>query len=161
MPDTLLAALAFVLALGSGLVAGIFFAFSTFVMRALARLPAADGIAAMQSINIVVINPLFLGLFMGTALLGLAAGAMTLIDWQGAPSICLLAGSALYVIGSFGVTLLGNVPLNNALAKVPAESAEGRAVWARYLKDWVRWNHVRTIAALLAGAAFILALRGL
>jgi uncharacterized membrane protein len=161
MPDSLLEALAFVLALGSGLVAGIFFAFSTFVMRALARLPAADGIAAMQSINIVVINPLFLGVFMGTALLGLVAGAMTLIDWQGAASICLLAGSALYAIGCFGVTLLGNVPLNNALAKVAAESAEGRAVWARYLQDWVRWNHVRTIAALLAGAAFILALRDL
>jgi hypothetical protein len=67
MFDRLLFALALFSALGCGLVAGVFFAFSSFVMNALARLPAAQGIAAMQSINVVVINPLFMTAFLGTA----------------------------------------------------------------------------------------------
>ncbi len=45
--------------LGSALVGGVFFAFSSFVMKALARVPSPEGIAAMQSINVVVINPSF------------------------------------------------------------------------------------------------------
>ncbi|WP_010496926.1 hypothetical protein [Paenibacillus elgii] len=55
----LLFGLTYASALGSGLIAGLFFAFSTFVMSALARLPAEQGIAAMQSINVTVLNPLF------------------------------------------------------------------------------------------------------
>jgi uncharacterized membrane protein len=57
-----------VAAVGSGLIAGTFFAFSAFVMRALERLPAPHGVAAMQSINVVVINPVFLSVFFGTGL---------------------------------------------------------------------------------------------
>jgi len=55
--------------LGSSLIAGVFFAFSSFLMKALARIPTHQGIAAMQSINVVVINPTFLGTFMGTGVL--------------------------------------------------------------------------------------------
>jgi uncharacterized membrane protein len=113
----------------------------------------------MQSINIVVINPLFLGVFIGTAVIALLLAALVL--FQGALGMgYLLAGSALYVIGCFGVTMLGNVPLNNALAPLEAGSDEAASLWARYLKDWLKWNHVRTIAALAACGAFILALRG-
>lgn len=54
--------------IGSALIGGAFFAFSSFVMKALARLPFTEGIATMQSINIVVINPLFLGTFLVTIL---------------------------------------------------------------------------------------------
>ena len=57
--------------LGSALIGGIFFAFSNFIMKALAKLPAAEGIAAMQSINVVVLNKWFLGVFTGTALVSL------------------------------------------------------------------------------------------
>ena len=56
-------------ALGSGLVAGLFFGFSTAVMKALARLPPAQGMKAMQDINVVILNPVFLAVFMGTALI--------------------------------------------------------------------------------------------
>lgn len=56
-------------ALGCGLMAGVFFAFSTFVMKALGALPPAQGIAAMQSINVAVINRWFMAAFFGTALL--------------------------------------------------------------------------------------------
>jgi len=54
-------------ALGCGLIAGVFFAFSTFVMKALAGLPTAQGIAAMQSVNVAVLNGWFFSAFFGTA----------------------------------------------------------------------------------------------
>ena len=63
-------------AVGSGLIGGVFFAFSTFIMQALARMPAAQGIAAMQHINVTVLNPWFLGVFMGTGLI--SAGVIVL-----------------------------------------------------------------------------------
>jgi hypothetical protein len=57
--------------IGAGLNAGLFFIFSVCIMGALARLPAEQGIAAMQAINVVILNPLFLLVFMGTAVLSL------------------------------------------------------------------------------------------
>lgn len=138
-------------AIGSFIIAGIFYAFSTFIMQALGRIPVPEGIRAMQTINIVIINPFFLGIFMGTALLliAVAIAAGMNLGHPGAPLV--LAGAALYVLGCFVVTMGLNVPLNNALAAADPASAEGAAVWSRYLRDWVLWNHVRT-AASLAGA---------
>ncbi|WP_374653840.1 DUF1772 domain-containing protein [Dongia sp.] len=159
MLDALIHPLAFALALGSGLIAGAFFAFSSFVMGALERLPVPQSIAAMQSINIVVINPVFLGVFVGTAVGALLLAGLALLHLDAPGSLHALAGGVLYIAGCFGVTIAGNVPLNNALAPLAPESAEGAALWARYLRGWVRWNHVRTLAALAASAAFIGALR--
>lgn len=143
-------------AVGSFLVAGIFYAFSTFIMQALGRVPAPEGIRAMQMINIVIINPLFLGIFIGTALLlcGLAIAAGLNFGQPGAMQV--VAGAILYVIGCFAVTMVCNVPLNNALAAVDPGSADGAAVWARYLRDWVFWNHVRTAASLAGAIALVL-----
>ena len=93
--DQCLVVLTFVAALGSGLMAGVFFAFSTFVMKALARLPAREGIAAMQSINIVVINPAFLGVFLGTAVACVAVLGGAVLRWETSSAACLLAGGAL------------------------------------------------------------------
>ncbi len=157
--QTILPWLAILAALGSGLMAGSFFAFSTFVMPALGRLPAAQGIAAMQSINVTVLNPWFFGAFFGTAALCLAIAGLALLDWTGPGSAFLLGGCLLYLIGTIGVTIAGNVPLNTALAAVPADSGTGAALWSRYLATWTAWNHVRTVAPLAATAAFILALR--
>ncbi|MDY0871671.1 anthrone oxygenase family protein [Dongia rigui] len=161
MLDWLTTSLTFLLALGSGLIAGVFFAFSSFVMGALGRLPAAQGIAAMQSINVVVINPIFLGVFMGTALLALlvAGYALSHLSMPGMGYVAL--GSVLYVIGSFAVTVFGNVPLNEALVPLQPDSADAALFWPRYLKDWVMWNHVRTVASLAASGAFIWAMRTL
>lgn len=141
-------------AIGAFIIGGIFYGFSTFIMQALGRVPVPEGIRAMQTINIVIINPLFLGIFIGTALLlcGLAIAAGLNFAQQGA--IHVLAGAALYVLGCFAVTMVCNVPLNNALAAVDPASADGAALWARYLRDWVFWNHVRT-AASLAGAVLL------
>lgn len=156
--ERLLYAVTFISVLGTGLIAGIFFAFSSFVMGALGRLPAANGISAMQSINITVLNPLFLGVFMGTAVLCLVLALSAIMRWSEPGAAYLLAGGAFYVIGTFAVTVALNVPLNDQLASVNPQSGEGAAVWARYLTDWTIWNHVRTGAALLASACLIKAL---
>jgi uncharacterized membrane protein len=157
--DKWLFPLTFLAALGSGLIAGVFFAFSAFVMRAFGRLPQSEGMGAMQSVNVAVLNPLFLGVFMGTAALCGLLAVSSLLRWQQPGAAWLLAGSLLYLIGTFLVTMVFNVPRNNALAAAaPADPASAR-LWAGYLASWTAWNHVRTAAALAATASFILALR--
>ena len=80
--ERLIFVLTFLSALGAALVAGIFFAFSAFVMRAPGRLPPAGGIAAMQSINVAVLNPVFFAAFFGTAVLSLALAVAALVGWS-------------------------------------------------------------------------------
>ena len=151
--------LTYVSALGSGLIAGIFFAFSTFVMAALARLPATQGIVAMQSINSTILRTLFSFVFIGTAFASIILGGGSLLRLSTPGAWYLLIGSLLYLVGAFLATILFNVPLNDALAAVAPDSAKGAEVWQCYLSSWVAWNHVRTIASLASMAAFILALR--
>ena len=146
-------------ALGCGLIAGAFFAFSTFVMKALANLPPAQGIAAMQSINVVVINPWFLTVFLGTAVACVVVTIASLLQWHGPGSPYLLAGSALYLAGTVLVTMLFNVPRNNALASVAPHGSEAATLWTSYLSTWTAWNHVRTMAAVAAAILFTLAFR--
>ena len=159
MSDGLLRVVTLISALGSGLMAGFFFAFSVSVMTALGRLPPAQGIAAMRSINVVVINPVFLIAFFGTAVACVAVAISALSTWHRPGAAYLLAGGLLYLVGSFLVTIAFNVPRNNALAAVDPASAAGAALWASYLTAWTAWNHVRTAAALAAAASLTVALR--
>ncbi len=146
-------------ALGCGLVAGILFAFSTSVMKALSRLPSAQGIAAMQSINIAVINPLFMGAFFGTAAASVLVVIFALLRWNEAEAVYLLSGGLVYLIGTILVTMAFNVPRNDALAAVDPQSAYGARLWAGYVTSWTAWNHLRTAAALAAAVLLTLALR--
>lgn len=150
--------LVFAAAIGSGLVAGMFFAFSSFVMAALGRLPAEQGVAAMQSINVTVINPGFFLAFFGTALICLALIAGWFLGWGGIGGTPVLAGSLLYLVGCIGVTMACNVPLNDALAAVQPATPEAARLWSRYLTDWTFCNHIRTIAPLASAILFTLAL---
>jgi uncharacterized membrane protein len=143
-------------AVGSGVMAGVFFAFSVSVMKALGALPPSCGMAAMQSINVVIINPLFLSVFLGTAGASLCVMVVSIMWRNEAGAWGALLGSLLYLVGVFFVTMRFNVPRNNALARVDPESGEGARLWANYLSGWTAWNHVRTIAAL--GAAFSFAI---
>jgi len=144
--------------LGSALVGGVFFAFSSFVMKALARVPSSEGIAAMQSINVVVINPSFLGVFMGTALLSLAVVGLALTKWSHPAAMFFLAGAIFYFVGTFIVTVAGNVPLNDQLAAVSATDAAAAELWEHYLGRWTMWNHVRTVSAMVGALLFTLGL---
>lgn len=159
MIDDMLLVLTLASALGAGLMAGVFFIFSVAVMGALARLPPPTGISAMQSINAVILSPTFLATFVGTAALSAVLLVAAFFLWSGGGSLYAIAGSLLYIVCSLGVTMLFNVPLNEALAATDAESAEGAALWSRYLSVWTAWNHVRTVGCLAATASFILALR--
>ncbi|WP_211444463.1 DUF1772 domain-containing protein [Collimonas humicola] len=144
-------------ALACGLLGGLFFAFSNFVMNALSRISPASGIAAMQSINVTVLNPLFLLLFLGAALLCAALAVFAVLRWQQPYAGWLLAGSLFYLAGGFLVTMGCNVPLNDALAAVDPSLPESSRVWQNYLSAWTSWNHVRTICCLLSSALFIVA----
>jgi len=158
MLDRLLFALTLSSALGCGLIGGVFFAFSSFVMNALARLPAAQGIAAMQSINVVVINPLFMTAFLGTAAACVLLVVSSLLRWREPGAAYLLAGSLLYLVGVILVTMAFNVPRNDALAAVAPTSHEGAILWTNYLGGWTAWNHARTAASLAAAALLTIAL---
>ena len=146
-------------ALGSGLVAGILFAFSSSVMKALSRLPSAQGIAAMQSINIAVINPLFMGAFFGTAPSSVLVVIFALLRWNEAEAVYLLSGGLAYLIGTILVTMAFNVQRKDALAAVDPQSADGARLWASYVTSWTAWNHLRTAATLAAAVLLTLALR--
>jgi uncharacterized membrane protein len=145
--------------LGCGLIAGVFFAFSSFVMNALARLEPPQGITTMQTIDITVINPSFMAVFLGTTLACIVLAVFSLLKWHQPDAAYLLIGSLLYILGTFLVTIAFNVPLNDALAKVEPTSTEGANLWASYLTNWTLWNHVRTVTALAATAMFGFALR--
>lgn len=144
--------------LGSALIGGIFFAFSSFVMKALARVPPAEGIAAMQSINVVVLNPSFLGAFMGTGAVSLLVAVVAVKGWETPSAPWLIAGALLYLVGTALLTGLGNVPLNNQLAAVKANDPAAMKVWERYLDRWTLLNSVRTVAAMCAALMFAVGL---
>ncbi len=127
-------------AVGAGLMGGVFVAFSVAVMPALRRRPAAEAVAVMQEVNRVIVSPLFLLVFLGTGVAGVVAAVF---DVRAVP------GAALYVVGALGVTMAVNVPLNNRL------DAEGEQIWERYIARWTAWNHVRALAA--TGSAVLLA----
>jgi uncharacterized membrane protein len=150
--------LTLVAALGCGLAAGFFFAFSICVMPALGRLPAAQSVQAMQTINVVVINPVFMTALFGTALVCLASIVGALADWDASYGPYLLAGGAVYLLGVIAVTMAANVPRNNALAGLDPAGAEAAGYWPLYLAEWTAWNHVRTVAPLIASGLFIAAL---
>jgi uncharacterized membrane protein len=143
-------------ALGSGLIAGLFFAFSTFVMKALALRPPAEGMAAMVSINRVILRSLFMPVFFGTALLSILIAIWALIVPTPA-SPWLIAAALIYLLANIAVTMVWNVPLNVAIDRADP-AADNSALWADYVDRWTRWNHVRTIACLVASGLFIGAL---
>lgn len=144
-------------AIGCGLIAGLYYAFSAFVMAALGRIAPGSGMAAMQAINIDILRSSFLPLFLATTVAAGVLAAVGALRWgePGAPA--MLAGGTIYLLGMFVVTMLFNVPLNDALAATDggAGSAE---VWARYLGDWTMWNHVRTLSSAAAFTLFVVAL---
>lgn len=159
MIDKLLPVLVIVTALGSGLMAGLFLAFSIAVMTALNRLPAAHGIAAMQSINTSILNPIIGLVFGGTAVAALALAIIAPFHWGDDGSAWMLAGSLLYLAGGLLVTILFNVPRNDALAALDPNAPASASEWASYVSTWTALNHVRTVLILAATLCLILSLR--
>jgi uncharacterized membrane protein len=158
MVDIIITALLWFSAIGCGLLAGLYFAFSTFIMTALGRIGQAPGVSAMNAINETIVRSPFLPVFLGTTLASLALAVLALFRWSEPGSAAMLVGGIIYVVGMFVCTMVLNVPLNNALAAVDPAGAEAAPVWARYLKEWTFWNHVRTVASTAACPLFIAAI---
>jgi uncharacterized membrane protein len=156
--STTLFATTFAAVLGAGVVGGVFYAFSTFVMPGLERLPATQGLAAMKEINITADHPAFMVAFMGTTVLCLYLGVRGVLDWGDTRATLLVAGSALYLVGTFLLTVAYNVPLNNELADVAPHAANAAHDWRHYLDQWNWANHLRGATSIAAAAAYMGAL---
>jgi uncharacterized membrane protein len=157
--DGFLFALTLLGALGCGLMAGgVFFAFSAFVMKALAGLPPKQGVAAMQAINVTAVTPAFMVALFGTTVACGALMVSALFAWDERFAPYLLVGSALYLVGTILLTLVYHVPRNEALATVELNGADAESLWPRYLSGWTAWNHVRATTAFAAAITFTIAL---
>lgn len=150
-------ALTTITAVGAAVIAGLLFAFSTAVMKALQQLPAEQGMAAMRHINVVIINPLFMAFFLGTAFSGVVLAVHAVLNFDTPGAAWLLGGALAYLLGAFGVTMAFNVPLNNALAASDLSASSAATTWPRYVQAWLRWNHVRTLMGIVAAFALVVA----
>ena len=148
--DLMITMLVFVAAISAGLMAGVYFAFSGFIMRSFDQLGGAKAADAMNAINEVILRSWFMPLFFGSTLLFTVLMALPVFG-SGLPGRWLLFTAGLiYVAGMFLCTAVFNVPLNNQLAKAGGDDRTKAGMWARYYKIWTRWNHVRSVCSLVA-----------
>ena len=143
-------------ALGTALVGGVFLAFSDFIMRSLAHTGGRGGVEAMQHINREVFRWLFMALFLGLAPVSvvLAGYGIAGLGTQ-AGALIALAG-LVYLFGCFGVTVVFNVPMNEALGRLDPATEDARTYWQRsYVPRWTFWNSVRALACVAASALLI------
>jgi uncharacterized membrane protein len=145
-------------ALGSAIVGGAMYAFSSFIMSGLDRATPGEAVAAMNGVNVTAVRAPFMIPFVGTALLSAVLVVVGLVRWGRPESVWLVVGGLVYALGTFVLTMAYNVPRNDALALVDPASGEAAARWAAYLREWTAANHVRTVASLAAAAAFVAAL---
>ena len=158
MMDGYLRILTVIAAVGAGVSAGVFFAFSTFVMKALGRLPAAEGISAMNAINKAAPAPLFMLALFGTGVVSIVLSAVALRHLDQRWAVYVLTGTALYLV-CVVLTVVYHVPRNDALALVDPAGPGAAHAWAHYLSPWTAWNHVRTVTAMAGSTAFIIAIQ--
>lgn len=135
----------------TGLMAGIYFAFSCAVMLGLAGTSDAAFIDTMQQINQKILNIWFLAVFLGSVALPAVAAVLTGIDGDTGVLRWAIAAT-IFAIVSFGITVGRNVPLNNALDNAGRVESISDVPQVReaFEEPWVRWNLYRTIASTLA-----------
>lgn len=140
----------------AGLMAGFFYSYSCSVMPGLKRVSDREFIAAMQSINRAIQNPVFfLGFFGSLLLLPLTA----YLKYSAPASMAfwlILAAALLYLIGAFGVTIFGNIPLNNALDKFNLQDASAETISRQRAVFEAKWNSLNTVRTVASVLAFLL-----
>ncbi|WP_101790079.1 DUF1772 domain-containing protein [Nonomuraea indica] len=140
----MLPVLAILAVLANGLMAGVFFAFSTAVIQGLDAAGPAEATAAMRGVNIKILNPWFLSSYLLAPIASLATGVLLLMgDGDATAGALFVAAAVVYFLGAFVPTAAVNVPLNNALEA-------GGVDWAGYSPRWLRWNHLRSLACTVA-----------
>lgn len=135
--------------LASALMAGFFYAYSVSVMRGLDATDPLAAALAMRSINALIRTPVFFFGFFGALAFPLVAALLV----PPRPVMLLtLAGAVIYGLGAFAVTIAVNVPMNDALAAATPTVENAATLWRDYTGPWTRWNHVRTLASIIAFA---------
>ena len=141
--------------LSSGLIAGVYFAFSTFIMPAFAKIETTQSIAAMNSINKTILHSLFMPLFFGSSIISVVLIIFAFIHWGQVGSELTFIAGIVYFFGMFFCTVIFNVPLNNALARTDLNDNNAQQVWSHCLNTWTQWNHLRTVSSLITCALCI------
>jgi uncharacterized membrane protein len=145
-------------ALSVGIMAGVYFTFSAFVMQSLDALGRPAGMVAMQAINRIILKSLFLPLFFASSLACLLLSVVGVMEWGRPGAWQMVTGGFVYLAGMLVVTAAANVPLNNALEATDAAGPDAEAMWRRYMQRWLPWNHVRTLSCTLSLALLISAI---
>jgi uncharacterized membrane protein len=140
----------------SALIAGLFYAWSCSVIPGLAKLDARTYVAAMQSFNRAILNPVFFLSFVGTLVMLPVGTFMHFHQPLSTRFWLLLAACVLYVVGVFGVTAAGNVPLNNMLASFDLSSASNEAINNVRMKFEAPWNSLHSIRTIACIAVLVL-----
>jgi uncharacterized membrane protein len=143
----------FLTILFSGLVAGLLYSYSCSVNPALKALPDKEYISAMQSINKAIQNPVFFLSFLGLLILFPLCSWLTYKNTMAIPFLYVLIAAVIYFVGVFGITVVGNVPLNNQLEKFSVSNADATQLAdmrLRFEAAWVRWHTIRTIASVVS-----------
>jgi uncharacterized membrane protein len=112
----------------------------------------------MQAINVFAITPVFMTALFGTGLACLVGAVYAAAAGMGAATVPVIAGGATYFVGNIVVTIVCNVPLNNAIAAFNPTAADAGSLWTRYRRQWLAWNHVRTLTGIVSGGLFAYAL---
>jgi uncharacterized membrane protein len=158
MIDTYSRGLTVTAAIGAGLGAGVYLAFSTFVMPGLRKLSPSNAISAMNSINKAApSNPLLMLVLFGT---GIVCVLLMITGFQRRDTVAVwqIVGAALYLISL--LVLVGyHVPHNDQLMKVDPNAPGAHATWSHFYTAWMAWNHIRTLAAAGGAVSLVLALR--
>lgn len=150
MSSSLVNVLLWTAALGSGLMAGVYFAFSAFIMKAFDKIETAQSIAAMNAINDAILRSLFMPVFFGSSIISAILIIVAIIQWGEADSGLILIAGLSYFLGMFICTVVFNVPLNKLLAEVNRDTTGAQKVWSQYLKNWTKWNHLRTVSSMIS-----------
>ncbi len=144
-------------AVGSGLVGGVLFGFSSFVMPALRRIPAPQGISAMQSINRQAPTFAFMSLIGATAVVSAGVGVHAALN-RDQPGTAWIATGTVAYLAALAITGGYNVPRNDKLATFDAATPAAADYWSTFLSEWVAGNHVRTVLCIVAAASYTAAL---
>lgn len=149
MSSSIITVLLWAAALSSGLIAGVYFSFSTFIMQAFIKIETTQSIAAMNSINKIILHSLFMPLFFGSSIISVALIIFSFIHWGEVGSELTFIAGIVYFIGMFLCTVIFNVPLNNALARTNLKDNNAQQIWSHYLNVWTQWNHLRMVSSLI------------
>jgi len=147
--STLTTALLWTAAISSGLMAGIYFAFSGFIMKSFGNIPTQYSVTAMNAINETIIRSWFMPLFFGSSIISVLLVFVAITNWDETGAGLKLIAGMVYIVGMFVCTAVFNVPLNQSLAKLDPVSGNAKLVWSEYLRKWTTWNHLRTVSSLV------------